>query len=180
MSRFIILIGSLALLLIILISFLIIQQKNNEIIVSDLDYVSLILVALEENIEILNYEDFEEYLVVLYKTDKDELNQRVFKVNERTLDYVSGMDFQVQSFYGTIQKYGHENYMIITGIKGSASHIDVYFHGSTGSVHTKYSKILDIEEEYFIIINQLDRQISYQFIVDPLTRMLDEVYEEIQ
>jgi len=169
----------LALLLIVLISFLLIQQKNNEALVSNLEYEALILEAVGEDKKILNFEEFEDYLVVLYKNDKDELNQRIYKGNETTLDYVSGIDLPIQSFYGTVQKYGNENYMIITGIKGSASHIEVNYNGSLGTVNTEYSRILDLDEVYFIKIVALDKDISYQFLVDPSTKMLDEVYEEI-
>ena len=157
---------------------IILQKKNNRIIV-EMDYELLVLETIGANMTILNYKRFEDYIVVLYKNGNNELKQITFRVKETSIEYIAGMDSKVQSFYGTIQKYGHENYMIISGIKGSSSHIDVYFYGSMGAVTTKYSKILDIEEEYFIIVNKLDRQISYQFLVDPSTRMLDEVYEEI-
>ena len=180
MSRFIILIGSLVLLTLVLVLLLIIQQKKNNGIIFELDYEELILEAIGLNTTILNYKRFEDYIVVLCKNDNDELSQITFRVKETSIEYIAGKDLKVQSFYGTIQKYGYDNYMIITGIKGSSSHIDVYFYGSMGAVSTKYSRILDIEEEYFIIINKLDRQIHYQFLVDPSTKMLDEVYEEIQ
>ncbi|MBI9010859.1 MAG: hypothetical protein JEZ08_01415 [Clostridiales bacterium] len=166
--------------MLILISYLIVRQKNNKDKTSDSDYEALILKALGNEITILNYKAFEDYLVVLYKNVKDELNQKILKVHPNAVEYVSGLDLEIQLYYGTIQKYGFENYMIITGVKGSGSHMEVYFHGSLGTVNTLHSRILDIEEEYFIKIVKLDRSTSYQFLVDSSTKMLDEVYEEIQ
>lgn len=136
------------------------------------DIEALLVETLGEKCEILNYDIFDDFIVVFYK-DNDKINRRIFMINYPDLKYVSGYDDIKDPYYGTIQKYNDKIYLVVTGIAEEGQSIEVFYNGLENMQHKLFSQIYEIQNDYFIIIDQLYSESGFEFLVDNRTKIIE-------
>lgn len=133
----------------------------------------LLSLRLGETSELLNHTIFDDFVVAIYK-EEDKINRKIYKIDHNDLIYVSAYQDIRNSYYGTIQIYDEKIFLIVTGIAKKGQSIEVYYNGLEDMKHKLFSRTYEIQDDYFIIIDQLHSESGFEFLVDPKTKISDD------
>lgn len=134
----------------------------------------------DKAIDIKKLAYFEDYIVVSYLNDNQELNRRIFEIDDDRLILVSGQDQAIEDYFGTIQSYEGKFYLVVSGLRGDATYLNIKYAKSGTSGFENQSMIVELLDEYFIIIKALDNDAGYEFLISSESIFLDDNHQEIK